>query len=43
MFLTIYSEGFWIFILVHYLAMLLWVLAMRTNFCGSMDDTRTGG
>ncbi len=40
MFLTIYTEGFWIFILVHYLLMLLWVLAMRTNFCGSMDDSR---
>ena len=28
------------FILVHYVLMLLWVLAMRTNFCGSMDDSR---
>ena len=40
LFLTLYPNQFFIFLVLHYLGMLVWVLAMRTNFCGSMDDTR---
>ena len=40
LFLSVYSGEFFMFLLSHYLLMLIWILSMRTNFCGSMDDKR---
>ena len=40
MFLTIYTWQFYIFIISHYILMLIWILGIRTNFCGSIDGQR---
>ena len=40
MFLTVYLDAFFVFLGFHYLIMLLWILSMRSNFCGSIDGVR---
>lgn len=40
MFLTVYLNAFFVFLGFHYLVMLLWILFMRSNFCGSIDGVR---
>ena len=39
-FLTVYLEEFFMFLALHYVSMLVWVLAMGSNFCGSIDGVR---
>ena len=39
-FLTVFTTEFFILLSGHYVLMLVWILAMRSNFCGSMDDVR---
>ena len=39
-FLTVYPYMFFVFLLLHYLVMLVWVISMKTNFCGSIDGIR---
>ena len=39
-FLTVYLEEFFMFLALHYASMLVWVLAMGSNFCGSIDGVR---
>lgn len=39
-FMTVYFYEFFIFLACHYAVMLVWILLMRTNFCGSIDDKR---
>ena len=39
-FLTVFFKEFFLFAGLHYLLMLSWVLAMRSNFCGSIDGVR---
>jgi len=39
-FLTVFFKEFFLFVGLHYLLMLSWVLAMRSNFCGSIDGVR---
>jgi hypothetical protein len=39
-FLTVHLPEFFLFVGLHYLLMLIWVLAMRSNFCGSIDGVR---
>ena len=40
MFLTVCLNEFFVFLGFHYLLMLLWILFMRSNFCGSIDGVR---
>ena len=40
MFLTVYLDEFFVFLGFHYLFMFLWILSMRSNFCGSIDGVR---
>ena len=39
-FLTVHLQEFFLFVGLHYLLMLVWLLLMRTNFCGSIDGVR---
>jgi len=39
-FLTVYTWQFYTFLICHYMLMFSWILAMKTNFCGSMDNKR---
>ena len=39
-FLTVFTTEFFIFLACHYALMLAWILAMRSNFCGSIDGVR---
>ena len=39
-FLTVFTWQFFLFLSLHYSLMLVWILAMRSNFCGSIDGVR---
>ena len=39
-FLTVFTTEFFILLGCHYALMLAWILAMRSNFCGSTDGVR---
>ena len=39
-FLTVFTTEFFIVLACHYALMLTWILAMRSNFCGSIDGVR---
>ena len=39
-FLTVFTTEFFFLLAAHYVLMLVWILAMRSNFCGSMDGVR---
>ena len=39
-FLTVFTWQFFLLLSSHYALMLLWILAMRSNFCGSIDGVR---
>ena len=39
-FLTVHLQEFFLFVGLHYVLMLVWLLLMRTNFCGSIDGVR---
>ena len=39
-FLTVFTSEFFILLASHYALMMAWILAMRSNFCGSMDGVR---
>ena len=37
-FASVYHNEFFVFLLCHWILMVIWTLMMRTNFCGSGDD-----